>query len=74
MSEEIVPQVFENKEFGAIRAMRDDDGEPWFVASDIAKALGYRDAEKMTRRLDDDEKGTRSVGTPGGAQQISIEF
>lgn len=52
--------------------MRGEDGEPWFVASDIAKALGYRDAEKMTRRLDDDEKGTRSVGTPGGDQQMTV--
>ena len=72
MSQEIVPQVFTNSEFGTIRAMRGEDGEPWFVASDIAKALGYRDAEKMTRRLDDDEKGTRSVGTPGGKQQMTV--
>ena len=72
MSQEIVPQVFESSEFGTIRAMRGEDGEPWFVASDVAKALGYRDAEKMTRRLDDDEKGTRSVGTPGGEQQMTI--
>lgn len=72
MSQEIVPQVFENKEFGTVRAMRGEDGEPCFVASDIAKALGYRDAEKMTRRLDDDEKGTRSVGTPGGEQQMTV--
>jgi anti-repressor protein len=72
VSDEIVPQVFESKEFGTIRAMRDEGGEPWFVASDIAKALGYRDAEKMTRRLDDDEKGTRSVGTPGGTQQMTV--
>lgn len=72
MSQEIVPQVFENSEFGAIRATHDEDGEPCFVASDIAKALGYRDAEKMTRRLDDDEKGTRSVGTPGGEQQMTV--
>lgn len=72
MSEEIVPQVFTSGEFGSIRAMQGDDGEPLFVASDIAKALGYRDAEKMTRRLDDDEKGTRSVGTPGGEQQMTV--
>lgn len=72
VSNEIVPQTFENSEFGAIRAIRDANGEPWFVASDIAKALGYRDAEKMTRRLDDDEKGTRSVGTPGGEQQMTV--
>lgn len=72
MSEEIVPQVFENSEFGAIRAMRGEDGEPWFVASDIAKALGYGDATHMTRRLDDDEKGLRSVETPGGEQQMTV--
>lgn len=39
MSAEIVPQVFKNPEFGTIRAIRGEDGEPWFVASDIAKAL-----------------------------------
>lgn len=72
MSEEIVPQVFESSEFGKLRVTQDENGEPWFVASDIAKALGYRDAEKMTRRLDDDEKDTRSVGTPGGEQQMTV--
>lgn len=72
MSNEIVPQIFENEEFGSIRAMRGEDGEPWFVASDIAKALGYGDATHMTRRLDEDEKGLRSVETPGGEQQMTV--
>lgn len=48
------------------------DGEPGFVASDVAKILGYRDAEKMTRRLDDEDRGTRSVGTPSGVQQMTV--
>lgn len=65
-------QVFENSEFGAIRVIKDEDGEPWFVASDIAKALGYGDATHMTRRLDDDEKGLRLVETPGGEQQMTV--
>lgn len=72
VSNEIVPQTFENSEFGAIRAIRDANGEPWFVASDIAKALGYRMASDMTRRLDDDERGTRSVRTPSGEQQMTV--
>lgn len=72
MSQEIVPQVFENKEFGQLRAIQDENGEPWFVASDIAKALGYRMASDMTRRLDDDEKGTRSVRTPSGKQLMTV--
>lgn len=37
-------------------------GEPWFVAKDVADVLGYRDAEKMTRNLDDDETDTQIVG------------
>lgn len=75
MSNDIVPQdmhVFVNDEFGAIRVIKDESGEPWFVASDIAKALGYRDAANMARRLDDDEKGTRLVSTPGGEQQMTV--
>lgn len=31
--------------------------EPWFVAKDIAEVLGYSDTERMTRRLDAEDKG-----------------
>lgn len=48
------------------------DGEPWFVATDIAKRLGYRDAADMTRTLDEDEKGSEIVRTPGGPQLMNI--
>lgn len=48
------------------------DGEPWFVAADVAAILGYRDVFNMTRILDDDEKGTHSVSTPGGEQEHTI--
>ena len=48
------------------------DGEPWFVAADVARVLGYRMASDFTRRLDDDEKGTHSARTPGGVQDVSI--
>ena len=44
------------------------EGVPWFIATDLARVLGYRDADKAVRILDDDEKGTRIVGTPGGVQ------
>ena len=70
MSNEI--QVFDSPEFGTVRAIRDENGEPMFVAKDVAVILGYRDAEKLTRCLEEDEKGTRSVGTPGGEQQMAV--
>ena len=65
-------QVFQNDQFGKIRAMRGKDGEPWFVAKDVATILGYGDATHMTRRLESDEKGLRSVETLGGIQAVTV--
>ena len=63
-------QTYTNDQFGSVRALS-IDGEPEIVASDVAKALGYRKASDMTRTLDDDEKGAHAVRTPGGDQQVS---
>ncbi len=60
--------AFEGREVRTVMV----DGAPWFVAVDVARILGYRDAANMTRRLDEDEKGTRSVSTPGGQQNLTI--
>ena len=42
------------------------DGEPWFVAKDVAEILGYSETNRMTSRLDEDEiskrQSTDSVG------------
>lgn len=46
--------------------------EPWFVTSDVAKALGYRDAAALIARIDEAEKGYTEIGTPGGPQRMSI--
>ena len=64
-------QLFHSDQFGDVRALS-VDGEPWFVATDVAKALGYGHTPHMTRRLDEDEKGVRLVDTPGGKQQLSV--
>ncbi|HHP4696153.1 TPA: BRO-N domain-containing protein, partial [Acinetobacter baumannii] len=44
-----------------IRTVLKDDGEIWFVASDVAKVLEYRDASNMIRNLDADESDTHNV-------------
>lgn len=51
-----------------------DTGTPYVVASVFAKALGYRDAANATRLLDDGEKGTQIVSTPGGDQRVSVIY
>lgn len=69
MNAEIQPFEFENNQ---VRALVDGD-EVMFVASDIAKILGYRDAANLTRTLDDDEKGTYGVSTPrSGMQNMTL--
>ncbi|MBB5321198.1 BRO-N domain-containing protein [Marinobacter oulmenensis] len=48
------------------------EGQIWFAAADVAAALGYRMTSDMTRNLDDDEKGTHIMRTPGGNQEITV--
>ncbi len=65
-------QTFNNAEFGAVRTVLGNDGEPLLVAKDVAMKLGYETAAHMTRLLDDDEKGIQILDTPGGFQQLSV--
>jgi anti-repressor protein len=49
------------------------DGEPWFVASDVANVLGYSSpANAVARHVDDADKGVTETMTPGGMQHMSI--
>lgn len=47
--------IFENEEFGKLTVV-EKNGEPWFVAKEVATILDYSRTNKMTVRLDDDEK------------------
>lgn len=48
------------------------DGNPWFVAKDIAQILEYETAKDMCRNLDDDEKDGQIVPTLGGNQTVTV--
>jgi prophage antirepressor-like protein len=63
-----VPSVFqfESKQLRAL----DLDGEIWFVASDVASALEYRNAPDLTRILDNEERGTQIMRTSSGEQEM----
>ncbi len=69
MTTDLIRHAFHGQ---SVRVLIDEHGEPWFVATDVARILGYRMAPDMTRRLDADERGTRSVRTPGGDQDVSV--
>lgn len=47
-------QIFNNEEFGTIR-IKTIDGEPWFVAKDVADKLGYAQTSNMMKRIDEED-------------------
>lgn len=56
-------QVFENSDFGKVRVV-ERDGEPWFVAADVCRALGLEQVSRALDRLDEDERGLLKVTHP----------
>ena len=42
-------QVFENSKFGEVRSITDKDGKYWFIAKDIAEALGYSNPSRSVQ-------------------------
>lgn len=61
--------VFHHHTFGQVRTVV-KDGLPWFVATDVCKALDLGNTSQALSRLDTDEKGVISNDTPGGVQQV----
>ncbi len=66
-------KVFENEEFGTIRTIT-IGSEPWFVASDICKALEILNTTQAVQRLDEDEKSMLNIGLSGGATNCVNEY
>ncbi len=52
--------IFENIDFGKIRTTC-INGEPWFAASDVCKALEIRNPSQALSKLDDDERFTTII-------------
>lgn len=63
-------KVFTNEQFGQIRTIN-QNGEPWFVAADVCRALDVQNSRDALSRLDSDEKGVVSTDTLGGKQEMS---
>lgn len=48
------------------------EGEPWFVAADVCRALGLGNSSMAVSKLDEDEKGISLIDTLGGEQKLGI--
>ena len=65
-------QIFENSEFGAIRTMSNEQGEPLFCAKDVAEALGYGNSrEALRKHVDRDNVTKRDTIDSLGREQLT---
>ena len=63
---------FLSEQFGKLRVV-EVEGEPWFVAADVCKALEIDQTTNALKRLDDDEKALISIkGISRGNDNVNI--
>lgn len=62
--------TFVSDQFGAVRTLT-IDGEPWFVAADVCRALSIGNNRQALSYLDEDEKGVITSDTLGGKQKLN---
>ena len=61
--------------FGEIRTMTDEQGEPWFVGKDVAKALGYSNTrDALSKHVDDEDKTTVAIRDTGSNYKSQAIF
>ena len=54
----------------AVRTVTGPDGEPRWVAKDVAEALNYRWQKNLTAHIPDEWKGSNPINTLGGMQDM----
>lgn len=65
-------KLFENEDFGLVRTVI-IDGEPWFVAKDVAIALGYKNTNQSVKdNTDEDDRRASQIMTPSGNQNMVV--
>lgn len=67
-----IVKKFSSSEFGQLRVVKDEGGEPWFVARDVCTSLEIKNMSDAVGKLDVDEKGVALTDTPGGKQKTTI--
>ena len=68
-------QIFQNKEFGAIRTMKDERGEPLFCGKDVATALGYSNGRDAVRKhVEGEDKTTVAICDTGSNYKTQAIF
>ena len=64
-------KIFESLEFGRVRTVTDEKGEPWFCLADVCKVLGLQRSAVM-RRLEKGGISSHPLSTKGGRQLTQV--
>ena len=66
-------QIYQNQEFGAIRTISDEQGEPLFCGKDVAEALGYKKPlDAIAKHVDAEDSVKRGLLDSRGCNQKTI--
>ena len=66
----IIPFNYESQQ---IRVIQDEQGEPWWIASDVCEIIGLSNTTEALRNLDNDEKSTLRISESGPERNIINE-
>lgn len=67
---DLIPFSFESHQ---VRIITDDNGDPLFVAKDVAEALGYTwNGTARIEHVPEEWRGVTSVVTPSGMQEMAV--
>ena len=68
-------QIFESPEFGTIRTMSNEQGEPLFCGKDVAVALGYKKPENaIAVHVEDEDKTSTLIQGSGSNYKSKTTF
>lgn len=63
--------AFNNHEFGEVRAFQKGE-DIWFVGKDVCEAFGDTNYRRSLARVDNEDKSTSQINTPGGIQNMTV--
>jgi prophage antirepressor-like protein len=62
-------KIFVNNEFGKIRTITDNEGNPWFIANDVCEILEIKNPYDAISILNNYEKSALGITDPHGRIQ-----
>lgn len=65
---DLTPFAFDGQ---SVRVITDEQGDPWFVGTDVTRVLGYRNPSDAIGVLDGDERRTATLALSEGSREVT---